>query len=146
MYSLTLLVKSNLEEKDRKEVLDSIKEKFGKVIKEDLWGVRTLAYPIKHQTQAFYAHYEFESEPVSIPVLDRSVKLNEDVIRYILLKNEVIKKQPKKVVAKEVEKTESIEAEVSVSEEVKQSLRSDDLKEETEEKPKKIKRVIKKKV
>lgn len=134
MYSLTLLVKSDLQEKDRKQVLDSVTEKFGKLLKEDLWGIRTLAYPIKHQDKAFYAHYEFEAEPSAIPVLDRSVKLNEDVIRYLLLKNEVIKKAPKvkKESAKPVE-TEVLESEASVTED------------EKTEKPKKIKRVIGKK-
>lgn len=141
MYTLTLLVKSNLEEKERTEVLDSVKEKFGKVIKEDLWGIRTLAYPIKHQDKAFYAHFEFEADPSAISALDRSVKLNEDIIRYLLLKNEVIKKAPKakKEAAKSTE-TENLEAEVSATEDEK----SEKVEEETE-KPKKIKRVIGKK-
>ncbi len=85
-YQLTLLIKNTLEEKERKELLGSITKDFGKLIKEDLWGTRDLSYPIKHQTQAYYAHFEFEAEPQQIPSLDKMVKLNEDIIRYLLIR------------------------------------------------------------
>jgi small subunit ribosomal protein S6 len=85
-YFLTLLVKQDLDEKDRKELLEGVKKNFGKLTKEDLWGVRDLAYSIKHLEKAYYAHFEFESEPSKIPALDKSLKLNEDILRYLLLK------------------------------------------------------------
>lgn len=86
MYKLTLLIKNNLDEKTRKEVLDDVTKNFGKLTKEDLWGSKNLAYPIKHQDKAFYAHFEFESEPDKIPSLDKQLKLNEDIIRYLLIR------------------------------------------------------------
>ncbi|MBI2022548.1 30S ribosomal protein S6 [Candidatus Daviesbacteria bacterium] len=85
-YKLTILVKNDLEEKTRDELLSEIKKNLGSVIKEDLWGSRNLTYPIKHQTQAFYAHFEFETEPKNIPSLDKQIKLNEDIIRYLLIR------------------------------------------------------------
>ncbi|KKQ76374.1 MAG: 30S ribosomal protein S6, partial [Candidatus Daviesbacteria bacterium GW2011_GWF2_38_6] len=50
-YYLTLVLKPDMEEKVRKELLEGLKKKFDKVIKEDLWGLRDLAYPIKKQTK-----------------------------------------------------------------------------------------------
>lgn len=85
-YQLTLLIKNSLDEKARKELLDTITSNFSKVVKEDLWGNKSLNYPIKHQTQAFFAHFEFESEPKNIPSLDKKIKLNEDIIRYLLIR------------------------------------------------------------
>ncbi len=85
-YQLTLLIKQDLDEKDRKELLDSITKKIAKVEKEDLWGTRDLSYAIKHADKAFYAHYEFLDEPANIPSLDKMIKLNEDIIRYLLIK------------------------------------------------------------
>lgn len=87
-YLLTLLIKNDLEEKARKELLDGVTKNFGKLSKEDLWGTRSLSYPIKHQDRAFYAHFEFEAEPSSIASLDKSYKLNEDIIRYLLLRKD----------------------------------------------------------
>ena len=86
-YLLTVLVENDLDEKERTALLESVTKRFGKVVKEDLWGVKDLAYPILKQSKAFYAHFEFESEPSSIAPLDRALKNNEDVIRYLLVRN-----------------------------------------------------------
>jgi len=104
-YLLTLLVKNDVEEKDRLALLDNVKKAFGKLDKEDLWGVRELAYPISKQNRAFYAHFEFQSEPNTISQLDKNLKLNEDVIRYLIVRNDP-KKAKKKVTKKEEVKAE----------------------------------------
>src|SRR5689334_10847604 len=83
-YMLTVLVKDSLDEKGRVALLDSIKNQFDSVIKEDLWGNRSLAYPISHQTKAFYAYYEFSADQSKISNLDKMIKLNEDVLRHLL--------------------------------------------------------------
>lgn len=108
-YKLTLLVKNELDEKKRKELLDDVVKSFGKVTREDLWGNRAMTYPISKQTQAFYAHYEFESDPSSIFGLDKKLKLNEDVIRFLLLKTEQKTIKYKKVTKKEVKASELTE-------------------------------------
>lgn len=85
-YVLTLLVKNEISEANRRTLLDGFVKKFAKMTKEDLWGSKNLAYPINHADKAFYAHYEFQSEPKAIPELDRSIRLHEDIIRYLLVK------------------------------------------------------------
>lgn len=85
-YLLTLVLKNDLDEKARKELLESVSSKVGKIKKEDLWGVRDLAYPIKKQTKGFYIHLEFESDPSTISGLDKDLKVNEDVLRYLLVR------------------------------------------------------------
>lgn len=87
-YQLTVLIKNDLDEKARKALLDSITKDFGKTTKEDLWGSRSLVYPIKHQEKAFYAYYEFEAEPKVIPSLDKNIKLKEDIIRYLIVRKD----------------------------------------------------------
>jgi small subunit ribosomal protein S6 len=94
-YLLTVVIRNDLDEKARGELLADIEKRFGKLNKNDLWGVRDLAYPIKHQTKAFYSHYEFESEPDTISSLDKSLKLNEDIIRYLLIRYNPNKKMKK---------------------------------------------------
>lgn len=85
-YALTLVLKPDLEEKAREELLVSVKKHFGKVEKEEVWGARDLAYPIKHQTKGFYAHYLFEAEPDKIAPLDKVLKIDEDIIRYLMVR------------------------------------------------------------
>lgn len=85
-YALTIVLKPDLEEKERKELLESITKKFGKMEKEDLWGVRDLSYPIQHQNKGYYAHYEFVGEPTSISPIDKGLKIEENILRYLLVR------------------------------------------------------------
>ncbi|MDD5416085.1 MAG: 30S ribosomal protein S6 [Candidatus Daviesbacteria bacterium] len=89
-YYLTLVLKPDLEEKVRKALLDSISKKLvgkdGKMEKEDLWGVRALAYPINKQTSGYYAHFEIQADPKDAKGLDKSLKVEEDVLRYLLIR------------------------------------------------------------
>lgn len=85
-YLLTLILKPDLEEKARKELLESLTKKMGKVEKEDLWGAKDLAYPIKHFSKGWYAHYQFSAEPSAVAPIDKSLKIEEDVIRYLLVR------------------------------------------------------------
>ncbi len=89
-YYLTLVLKPDLEEKERKAMLDSLSKKLtgegGKVEKEDLWGVKTLAYPIKKQTSGYFAHFEIQADPKNAKGLDKSLKVEENVLRYLLIR------------------------------------------------------------
>lgn len=87
-----------MDEKERKTLLDSVVKKLteddpstssgqvGKVEKEDLWGVRDLAYPIKRQTKGFYAHYQISADPKNAKGLDKTLKVEEDILRYLLVR------------------------------------------------------------
>lgn len=85
-YMTTILIKDDLAEKERVALIEGIKKQMGKISKEDLWGKKELAYPILHQNEAYYAHFEFESEPATISTLDKTLKLNEDIIRYLIVR------------------------------------------------------------
>ena len=89
-YYLTLVLKPDLEEKTRLALLGDIKKKMlgeeGKFQKEDLWGAKDLAYPIKRNTKGYFAHFEFETDPKNAKGLDKTLKLEEDILRYLLIR------------------------------------------------------------
>ncbi|OGE64819.1 30S ribosomal protein S6 [Candidatus Daviesbacteria bacterium RIFCSPLOWO2_02_FULL_36_7] len=85
-YNLTLVLKPGLEEKARLELLESLKKKFAKVEKEDLWGQRSLAYPIKKQTLGYYVHFVIEAEPKIAKELDKTLRSEEDILRYLFVR------------------------------------------------------------
>lgn len=88
-YYLTLVLKPDLEEKARKELLDDVEKKLqaakGK-LKTDLWGSKDLAYPIKKQNKGYYAHFTFETDPAVAKGLDGALKLEDDILRYLLVR------------------------------------------------------------
>lgn len=89
-YLLTLVLKSDLDDKGREGLLETIKKKMlgdsGKVNKEDVWGSRDLAYPILKQSKGHYVHFEFETDPAVAKGLDNNLKVEEDILRYLLVR------------------------------------------------------------
>lgn len=85
-YALTLVLRPDIDEGTRKEILEAVTKRFGSLEKEDLWGVRDLSYPIKKQTKGWYGHYQFMAEPETILSLDNSLKLEENILRYLLVR------------------------------------------------------------
>ncbi len=86
-YLLTVVLKENLDEKAREELLASVEKSLkSEKVKTDLWGMRDLAYPIQHLTKGYYAHFEFETDPSVAKDLDKSLRVEEDIIRYILVR------------------------------------------------------------
>ncbi|MDP3733110.1 MAG: 30S ribosomal protein S6 [Candidatus Daviesbacteria bacterium] len=89
-YYVTLVLKPDLEEKVRKELLEGLVKKLtidnGKLTKQDLWGVKDLAYPIKKQNKGFYAHFEIEADPKNAKGLDKILKVEEDILRYLIIR------------------------------------------------------------
>ncbi|MFN2149103.1 MAG: 30S ribosomal protein S6 [Anaerolineales bacterium] len=56
----------------------------GKPGKIDAWGRRRLAYPIKKKTDGFYVFVKAEM-PADGPLqIERELRLNEDVIRFLV--------------------------------------------------------------
>jgi ribosomal protein S6 len=75
-----------------KKLNESVKEKLaengGKIIKEDDWGVKDLAYMMDKQTQAHYVIYVFEMESDKIEVFNTWIKRSEFVMRSLITKLE----------------------------------------------------------
>ncbi|MGH7671850.1 MAG: 30S ribosomal protein S6 [Thermodesulfobacteriota bacterium] len=53
------------------------------------WGKRPLAYPLKKKTTAAYVVAQFETAPELLPEYERAVKLDEGVLRFLVVVSEV---------------------------------------------------------
>ena len=52
------------------------------------WGKRTLAYPIKRHETGYYVVAKFETEPTALPEFERAIKLDDGVLRHLVVMNE----------------------------------------------------------
>jgi small subunit ribosomal protein S6 len=52
------------------------------------WGRRRLAYPIQNYQDAYYVLYSLTSQPGQLNPFERDLKLNSNVIRYLLIRQE----------------------------------------------------------
>src|SRR3984885_58507 len=58
----------------------------GKVEKQEYWGLRTLAYRIKKNRKGHYVLLNINAPSKAVHELERQLKINEDVLRYISVK------------------------------------------------------------
>ena len=62
---------------------DVLKQNDAKLVNEELWGLRKLAYPIQKKSTGFYVLFEFEAEPTIVKRLETAYRRDERVIRFL---------------------------------------------------------------
>ena len=91
-YEVVYIFDSALEETAINEKL----ARFGSLIQQSgteppqvsHWGKRTLAYPIKRHETGYYVVAKFETDPTALPEFERAIKLDEGVLRHLVVMNE----------------------------------------------------------
>lgn len=96
-YETMFIIKPTLVEEEIKQKIESYKEiitKNGGQIETCLdMGMRNLAYEIKKNKRGYYFVIYFRSEPSFIAELERLYRINEDILRFIVIKYESKKEQ-----------------------------------------------------
>ncbi|MCZ6692793.1 MAG: 30S ribosomal protein S6 [Bacteroidetes bacterium] len=54
-----------------------------KLINQEIWGLKKLAYPIQHKTTGFYNLFEYEAEPAVVDVLETEFRREEQIMRFL---------------------------------------------------------------
>ena len=92
-YEMIYIIDTDLEEAARKELIEKvsalIENNGGEIEKVDeTWGKRKLAYAIDYKTEGWYVLVNFKA-PVELPrELERNLQINENVLRYLVVKLE----------------------------------------------------------
>jgi len=91
-YEIMLIFDASLEEdaivKELNKVTSIIEKGQGSIIDSQRWGVRKLAYPIKHQDNGYYHLINFSSTELVVNEIDRVNKINDKLLRYLIVKEE----------------------------------------------------------
>ena len=93
-YELVYIFDSALEETQINERL----ERFHSLLKSpetpepvtstNHWGKRTLAYSIQGKSVGYYVVVQFDAQPDALGELERQLKLDESVLRYLMVLND----------------------------------------------------------
>jgi len=73
---------------------DIVKQSGGSVKKRENWGLRSLAYKIKKNKKGHYILLNIEAPPTAIHEMERVMRLNEDILRYLTLRIDEIDEGP----------------------------------------------------
>jgi small subunit ribosomal protein S6 len=96
-YESTFIIRQDVSSAD----VDKITEEFvkiitdfgGSLVKNEYWGLRTLAYEISKNKKGHYVMLGIEAPADAIRELERKMKLNQDVIRFVTINVKEISKE-----------------------------------------------------
>src|SRR5215218_10245859 len=71
-----------------------IAEQGGQVKKREYWCLRNLAYRMNKNRKGHYILFNIEAPPAAIAELERTMRINEDVLRYLTLRIEKVDEGP----------------------------------------------------
>lgn len=87
-YEGVILVHPDASEDEQKALFKRnksiVEEQFGGSMKQiDTWGKRNLGNPIEKLKKAVYFHTTFEADPQAIAELERTMRINDRVLRFM---------------------------------------------------------------
>lgn len=98
LYETVVIARQDLATAQVDELNASVQSKItelgGKPAKLESWGLRNLAYKIDKNRKGHYTLFQFDAPPTAVQELERTMRLNEDVLRYLTTKIDAIDETP----------------------------------------------------
>tara|TARA_B100000579_G_scaffold420888_1_gene421077 strand:- start:144 stop:575 length:432 start_codon:yes stop_codon:yes gene_type:complete len=117
-----------------KKYSEMLEESGTEVLDSQMRGKRRLAYPIAKHKEGIYVQLSHKGNGQQVAILERAMRLSEDVIRYLTVKQEGPLPTPKSTAKDdEAEKSEIEKEATKPSEEKTESPNQDEKKEESKE-------------
>ncbi|MFP4622938.1 MAG: 30S ribosomal protein S6 [Gemmatimonadota bacterium] len=91
-YEIVYIFDSVLTEDQVNEKLEKYHQHItadgGEITAVDHWGKRQLAYPIQKKTAGYYVVVQFTGAAEMLPDMERTLKLDDDLVRYLIVLSE----------------------------------------------------------
>ncbi len=71
-----------------------VEENGGAVDRREYWGLRTLSYRIKKNRKGHYVLFNLNAPPTCLQEMERNMRLNEDVLRYMTIRLDKARPEP----------------------------------------------------
>ena len=124
LYEMMFIITPDLGESKTEAEINTVKsfltDNGGKVVFEDVWGLRDLAYTIKKHDRGYYVVLNFQVNGQALTELKADLNLNKNILRYLILK---MPKGYEPVTAAEYEAQAEQEAAEKEAEEKKEHLK-----------------------
>ncbi|MFZ2007892.1 MAG: 30S ribosomal protein S6 [Stellaceae bacterium] len=74
-----------------------ISEQGGEIKKRENWGLRNLAYRMNKNRKGHYVLFNIDAPAPAIAELERTMRINEDVLRYLTIRVDELEEGPSPV-------------------------------------------------
>ncbi len=103
-YETVFIARQDLTENQVKTMTDHfskiITDAKGKVHKTEFWGLKSFAYRINKARKGHYILLELDTAPEALHEMERQMRLNEDVVRFLTVREEALSDGPSVVMDK----------------------------------------------
>ena len=77
-----------------KDLTKIVSANSGEIKNQEYWGLRNLAYKIRKNRKGHYTLFHIEAPSSTIEELERNMRLNEDILRYLTVKIDTLPEGP----------------------------------------------------
>jgi len=103
-YETVFIARQDLSDAQVKELSDGyqkiITDAGGKIHRVENWGLRSLAYKIQKNKRGHYVAIESDVEAPAIHEMERTMRLNENILRFMTLRNDELSTGPSVIMDK----------------------------------------------
>lgn len=103
-YETVFIARQDLTEAQVKELTDGytkiITDGGGKIHKIENWGLRNLAYKINKNRRGHYVLIESDTPAPALHEVERTMRLNEDILRFMSIREDELSTGPSVVMDK----------------------------------------------
>ena len=104
LYECVLIARSDVTQQQVDGIADQITAQVegdsGAVKKREYWGLRSLAYRIKKNRKGHYMLLGIDAPPASVLEMERQLRLNEDVLRFMTVRIGEIDEAPSAILSR----------------------------------------------
>ena len=98
LYEHVFLARQDVTSQQVEGMVDQFREVIegngGRIEKSEMWGVKSLAYRIKKNRKAHFTLLNLDAPPAAVAEMERQMRINEDVLRFITVKVDALEAEP----------------------------------------------------
>ncbi len=104
LYECVLIARNDVAQQQVEAVADQVAAELetqgGTVPKREYWGLRSLSYRIKKNRKGHYMLLGLDAKPAAVNEVERQLRLNEDVLRFLTIRVDKLEEAPSAILAR----------------------------------------------
>ncbi len=107
LYECVLIARSDITQQQVDDIADGIAAQLegdgSSIRKREYWGLRSLSYRIKKNRKGHYLLLGLDAKPPAIHEMERQLRLNEDILRFMTIRVDEIDEAPSVILSRKSE-------------------------------------------
>ncbi len=102
LYEHTFIARQDISNAQAESLIEHfgavLADNGGKVVDQEYWGLKTMAYKINKNRKGHYAFLKSDADAPAVQEMERLMRLNEDVMRILTIKVDAHEEGPSVVI------------------------------------------------